>query len=364
MNKKELFTWLENEGLLGTVTKEYVHFKKVLIDCLNIQKESVLLIGDLGYPTRRVPPLMLGCYALAAKSLNIPCSLAIQYPKLRGENCDEHVIEALLDSGEKNAIVLCTSGKLGKLDAIGRSFRKFIRERKHKFVSTPSLNDLPTHKYSSLIRAIDIDYRNLRKKGKELQNLFDEGKEIHVTTRKGTDLYYGIEGMKSTANVANLKAYSVGGNIPAGEVFVPCRDKQVSGRVVIDASIRIMETTLLIKKPVTIIIEHGEVTEIHGGEEARALESTLRFASETAKFPWGIRRVGEFGVGINSRAKVVGPTIINEKALGTAHIGIGSNAWFGGSIYAITHLDQVFTEPFIKIDGQLINGAVSKYIAL
>ena len=73
-----------------------------------------------------------------------------------------------------------------------------------------------------------------------------------------------------------------------------------------------------------------------------------------AKYPWGIKRVGELGIGINTGAAIVGPTIINEKALGTAHIGVGSNHWFGGSIYAITHIDQVFREPKIYVDNERI----------
>ena len=46
--------------------------------------------------------------------------------------------------------------------------------------------------------------------------------------------------------------------------------------------------------------------------------------------------------------------IVDDKTLGTAHIGIGSNYWFGGSIYAIIHLDQVFKNPAIYLDGKLL----------
>ena len=84
------------------------------------------------------------------------------------------------------------------------------------------------------------------------------------------------------------------------------------------------------------------------------LEQTLLNAEKRAKHPWGIRRIGELGIGINEKARICGPTIINEKTLGTAHIALGSNAWFGGNIYAIVHLDQVFKDPKIWVDGQRI----------
>ena len=46
--------------------------------------------------------------------------------------------------------------------------------------------------------------------------------------------------------------------------------------------------------------------------------------------------------------------IVDDKSLGTAHIGIGSNYWFGGDIYAIIHLDQVFKNPAVYFDGELL----------
>jgi len=44
--------------------------------------------------------------------------------------------------------------------------------------------------------------------------------------------------------------------------------------------------------------------------------------------------------------------IMDDKVKGTGHIGIGSNYWFGGSIYAITHFDQVFRNPRIALDDK------------
>ena len=57
---------------------------------------------------------------------------------------------------------------------------------------------------------------------------------------------------------------------------------------------------------------------------------------------------------MNPKAKIIGAMIIDDKTLGTAHIGIGSNYWFGGNIYAIIHLDQVFRNPKIYLDGKVL----------
>jgi len=82
------------------------------------------------------------------------------------------------------------------------------------------------------------------------------------------------------------------------------------------------------------------------------LERTLCRCEDRAKFPERVRMIGEFGIGINPGAVLVGSSILDEKVLGTAHIAIGSNYWFGGDIRTILHLDQVFMNPKIYLDDK------------
>ena len=51
-------------------------------------------------------------------------------------------------------------------------------------------------------------------------------------------------------------------------------------------------------------------------------------------------------------AIIIGATIVDEKKLGTAHIAIGSNYWFGGPIRTIIHLDQIMKDVTIEVDGE------------
>ena len=62
--------------------------------------------------------------------------------------------------------------------------------------------------------------------------------------------------------------------------------------------------------------------------------------------------IGELGIGFNPKINLMGAMVVDEKALGTAHIALGSNYWFGGDIYSISHLDQVFKNPLILFDGK------------
>ena len=152
-------------------------------------------------------------------------------------------------------------------------------------------------------------------------------------------------------NTGNYTKPKTGGNIPAGEVYIAPKWKHAEGKLIVDGSSSCMEGTQLIKEPIEIKIEKGEIISIKGGREAERLKKTFDWACKKAKFPWGIKRAGEFGIGINPGAKIIGATIVDEKAVNTAHIAFGSNYWFGGTIYAIVHLDQVFKNPRIYVDG-------------
>lgn len=353
MDSKEFVEWLKKENLFATVDKNHHHFQNIFKNCLDVKPhEEVLLIGDIGYPTRRVPALVLGCYLLAAKRLGLKYKFAVQKPKERGDVADENVVEALLGHSEGNVVIWSLSGRVGSLDIIGKSFRKFVQSHNHRFISTPSLGLLKTQKFNELIKAVDVDYIKMMEDGKKIKERIDTGKEIRVITDKGTNLFFDITLKNSISNDGSYREQGIGGNLPAGEVYVAPRKKGVNGTVVIDACSRNIKQSLVVKHPIKLKIEDGAITQIEGKEEAKALESALKWAEQNAKYPWGIRRVGEFGIGINPGARITDSTLISEKTVGTAHIGIGSNYWFGGTIFAIIHLDQVFRKPKIWVDGE------------
>jgi leucyl aminopeptidase (aminopeptidase T) len=65
-----------------------------------------------------------------------------------------------------------------------------------------------------------------------------------------------------------------------------------------------------------------------------------------------MHRLGELGIGLNPMARLVGIPLIDEGVLGTAHIALGLNYTYGGTIRdARTHIDCVFKEPTIELDG-------------
>ena len=352
METVESLAWLKKNNLYELSKECSFYLKKIFTSCLAIQDEKILIIGDKGMKNNNAAAVMSGAYYLAAQELNLDAKLVLQGMKSRGHLADDDAVSSLSDLKEGNAIFLNMSDKLGNMGELGKSFRKWVKKKDHRFVSAMSLGDVANSNINLIIEAINVDYKPMQLEHEKIRRMLDETNEVLVKTEKGTELYYNIKGIKSIAADGNYTEQGSGGNLPAGEVYAPPNGKKVDGKIVIDGSSRNHKKTILIKEPIELTVEEGTVTEINGGEEAKQIEKSLEWAESISKYPGSIRRVCELGIGLNSKAKLIGAMIMDDKVKGTAHIGLGSNYWFGGSIYAITHFDQVFRNPKIFLDGK------------
>ncbi len=354
METVESLKWLKEHNLYDLASRAAFSIKKIFTPCLAVNNEKVLIIGDVGYENRNVAAVLSGAYYLAAEQLKLDTKLILQNVKSRGDISDEDVIQNLSGLKTGNVIILNMSDKLGNIQELGKSFRRWVAKKNHRFVSAMSLGDLATSNIDLILNAMDVNYKPLQTQHEILRQKLEQAKEVHITTPAGTDLYYNKDGIKAIAADGNYTAPGTGGNLPAGEIYSPPNGKKVEGKVVIDGSSRTHDHTILIKKPIELKIENGDIVEVKGGEEAKQLENTLKWAASVAKNPGNVRRICELGIGLNPKASIIGAMIVDDKTLGTAHIGIGSNYWFGGSIYAIIHLDQVFKNPTIYLDGEIL----------
>jgi leucyl aminopeptidase (aminopeptidase T) len=352
MDTVESVLWLKKNNLFNRCASYAQKLKVVFTECLQTRDEDVLVIGDTGLAEHQVAPIFAGACFLAARALNHNAKLVFQ--DAINERTEEEVKKHLERVRPESAIVLATSGKIGSISKVGKPFKQLCKEKRLRYTSTPSLGTLKTSMIDSLVSSVCLDYASLRKVHGDVKRIIDAGDIMHIRTKAGTDLSVPIKGCTAVASDGLFTRLGYGGNLPAGEVFIaPMRDR-VSGKVVIDCSSRNRETTMLIKEPITLIIENGEVKKILGGKEARALEQSLIYADQNGKNDWGHRMIGEVGIGLNPNAKVCGSMIIDEKVMGTAHVALGSNHWFGGNIYSSIHLDQVFKNPEITVDGRLL----------
>ncbi|MBW2971188.1 aminopeptidase [Candidatus Woesearchaeota archaeon] len=355
MDTVESLVWLKRKRLFEKCKLYAKRVEIVFTESLQATDTDVLIIGDRGTAGYEVAPVFAGACFLASRSLNINSKLVLQEPKTKGGMADLDVRQALEKIRPGSAVVLSLSGRIGGLYSSGKNFRRLAKERRLRFTSTPSLGTLKTSYLNRLVDAINIDYRGLQYTHQRLKKLLDYGNTVHIRTSAGTDLQIGIKGCTAITSDGFYTEEGEGGNLPAGEVFIAPAKKQVEGKVVVDGSSRNKDTTVLVKKPFTIYIERGEVTRIEGGKEAKVLQDSIDWAMKYAKYDWGIKRIGELGIGLNPRAQISGAMIVDEKVRGTAHVAIGSNYWFGGGVYAMIHLDQVFKNPKITIDGRVVS---------
>ena len=222
----------------------------------------------------------------------------------------------------------------------------------------------PTVTIDMFTRTVPIDYPALQKTTVKVAKSMKSAGEVNVKTPLGTDITFGIEGRKPMTDDGDFKTPGKGGNLPCGEVFISPALRTASGTIVFDGSIT-LERTLIIKEPVRIGVKQGFVTEIAGGKEAGKLEAYIRKAEkrpfkmakkgELAKekaieYTKNARSIGEFGIGLNPKAKIVGNVLEDEKVLGTVHFAIESN--YDQDALALIHSDGIVKNPTVTVDGK------------
>jgi leucyl aminopeptidase (aminopeptidase T) len=209
-----------------------------------------------------------------------------------------------------------------------------------RIASMPGITD------KSIARTLNVNYENIRKKARALIEVLKKNRTIRVQTEAGTDITFRFGGREIHGyNCGIYDKTGAWGNLPNGEVYFAPVEKEAEGTIVIDAS---MAEVGKIKEPITLEVKNGFVTKITGGKEADKLSTFIRPLGRNAY------NIAELGIGLNEDAKITGKVLEDEKVLGTAHIALGTNITFGGTVRAQCHLDGVFKNPSIWADDTQI----------
>lgn len=203
---------------------------------------------------------------------------------------------------------------------------------------------------------------------KEIAVVLSMAEKVHIQsgTFRETDLVLGIGDMNSDENVAIVSTGHVPkgawGNLPSGEAFIVPTSFPPTGRIVIEKAISDVRPTTGFD-PITLEVTNGEVhIEKNGEPFKRKLVEFERSARDQGLEPTNVRRICEFGIGTNPKAQASNFLEI-EKILGTIHIAIGRNDFFGGKIKAPNHTDMVIGRPTITIDDKFMimdNGSMRR----
>lgn len=198
----------------------------------------------------------------------------------------------------------------------------------------------------TLVRGlIKADYFGIKPVLDELANRITGGRRIRVTSPGGTDLTASIEGRRANSEIWSRERGQSSG-APGIEVNVPPLEGTAEGTLVIDASIATMG---LIPEPIRLTVERGRVTKFEGGKQAEQLSQLIAMTKDPRAYA-----LAEIGIGLNPEGSITGNLIEDESTFGTGHIALGNNTAHGGQNPAPIHLDMVFLEPTVELDGKVI----------
>ena len=323
--------------------------------------ERVLIISN---PNRDVQQISMALYDAALAAGAVP-TVMYQPMKTQLGFAEDAVIFAL--RSEPEIILSISHEKLGKdrfamkknykhkKKSLDHVFHYLLASKKSRSFWSPGVTA------EMFEKTVPINYKKLGENCKKLKSVFDKADQVHITTKHGTDLYIGLRGRKALTDDGNFSKPGAGGNIPAGEMFISPELGSSNGTLVFDGSIASDKGVIIIKKPIKTVVKDNLVIKITGGAEAKQLQDTLNRAKNTTnkfakddKIPKkdlpvylkNIYNLGELGIGLNEKARIVGNMLEDEKVFKTCHIAIGAN--YDEDAKALIHLDGLLMNPTMQ----------------
>ncbi|PKP61975.1 hypothetical protein CVT91_01095 [Candidatus Atribacteria bacterium HGW-Atribacteria-1] len=291
-------------------------------------EETIAIITD----TQMVNTAKL--FKKACEFINIDPIVKIMSPaKYRGEEPPDEVRQVMEMS---DVAILVTTFSLSHTYARLSSTKKGTR--------IASMGSVTTDMFQY---GLSADYDLVAKRTKKLSKYLNNGSTVEINTRAGTNLKFSIANRTSADPDDGLYVNPCQwGNLPAGEAFIAPIENSASGILVANSTISPLG---FLKETIILTINKGRIVKISGNKEARKFESFIKSVNDQKAY-----MVAEFGIGTNDKAKLIGKIIEDEKILGTAHIGFGTNLDFGGVNKSKTHYDILILSPTIIIDRKTI----------
>lgn len=169
---------------------------------------------------------------------------------------------------------------------------------------------------------------------------------MRLTSPGGTDLTIDCTGRPGRALTGLARDPGTFGAPPCLEAGVIPVLGRGDGVVVVD---RYCVSLGLVDEPFTVVIEAGRAVDFHGSPYAGRLADLLRAADNPNAY-----NVCEIGIGFNDRALMIDNVTSAESVYGTAHVALGTTPADPGIeiVRGGVHLDMVFADPSIELDGQ------------
>jgi leucyl aminopeptidase (aminopeptidase T) len=182
------------------------------------------------------------------------------------------------------------------------------------------------------------DFGAMKKAAARLKKRFLGVKTVRLVAPSGTDVTFDIAGRAFVDDITIRHGHV--GNLPSGEIWCAPHECSMNGTIVCDGSIGDLGQ---VPGPLGICVNGGRVTGLKSADMALAdsVRQLLGVDDEASL-------AGEFGIGLNEKARITGLLLEDEKAYGTVHIAFGGNQDMpGGRNKSCTHRDFLIRSPSI-----------------
>ena len=296
--------------------------RTVIRQCLKVKPgEKALILTDKKIPSS-IPQILLE----ALKEVNAISEIKIIEPlKFDGQEPSKEIADLMKNF---DVIILVTSKSLTHTKA-----REDACKAGARIASMPGITE-----FSFIEGGLTADYEEVKKSVEKIHEKVKESKEIEITSDNGTNFKAKVEGRRWFKDDGMIDEKGKFSNLPAGEVFIAPLEGTSEGILVFDKMGRFGEN-------IKIEVKNGIAKKIEGSE---LLEKAIQEIGEKA------RNIAEIGIGANPKAKVIGNVLEDEKVLGTVHVALGNNFYFGGKIDVPFHVDGIILKPNLEVDGELL----------
>jgi aminopeptidase len=216
-----------------------------------------------------------------------------------------------------------------------------------------------------VIGGCNIDYAKLKADCEHVMKVLTNARYVHVTGPNGTDFRLNIENRRLNPDDGMLTKEKIvvgdlGGNLPAGEVFVAPVETYGEGTLYCPLTIDDLTRGTIIEG-VTIKFRDGTLLpdECTAKVNQDVLRDTLHKMVENDMQKYNAPnalKVAELGIGLNPVIdRAIGYILTDEKIGGSVHVAFGRSDMYGGNISSNMHWDFV-TAPDVTLEVEYKDG--------
>lgn len=309
--------------------------RRLATTCAGVRPdERCLLVTDTRADQTVVDAMSVVLRTLGAE-VAVVCAESVELP---GDEPPAAVIGAM-SRPEIDVIFELTSIFAGSSQA-----RRDACERGARYITVPGLS------WRTLRRGgpFSADFARLGEYARRLGELFDEATEFHLVSTAGTDLRGSFEGRVGRPLWGIVDKPGGYGAPPDVEVGAAPVEGSAEGTVVVDGALLFLSADQL-PAPVTLRFGGGELVDV-SGPQAYLLAEALESAGDER-----MHNLAEVSIGLNPFSRPGGSALELEGIVGGAHVALGNNLAYGGSVAARSHIDCALLAAELRLDGEPVD---------